>query len=215
MIFSRTSLSPGGQLLTVLAGLSVWYAGPHASTHLAAATGADFPTALLGLLSLVQLVIGAWVIGVVGLAQLSGSAAAVRAVTPRVLRGALFASTAGMLAIGPSHADRGAAPPRDHATASVTSHELAGLPYPDRPQSDRRRFERLTGAGGHSGHSVIVQPGDNLWVIARRSLPAEASDAVIARSCADWFEVNRHVIGPNPDLIIPHQRLISPAKEHR
>jgi nucleoid-associated protein YgaU len=61
---------------------------------------------------------------------------------------------------------------------------------------------------------VIVRRGDTLWAIAQRFLPAGASEAEIARSCAEWFATNRAVIGDNPDLIVPAQRLRPPTKEH-
>jgi nucleoid-associated protein YgaU len=63
-------------------------------------------------------------------------------------------------------------------------------------------------------HVVIVQPGDTLWAIARRSLPNGSSEAEIARSCAAWFAANRAVIGPDPDLILPDQHLHPPTEEH-
>lgn len=210
MAVSGTNLSRTGWALTVLAGVSTWFIAPHASDDLDAVIGTDFPRALLGLVSLVQLAIGVWVVVVVGLAQLVGSTAILRAVAPRLLRDMLFAGAVGALAVAPAQADRGGASPRDHAAVGVTSHELAGLPYPDRPSSAtppaavRRR---------HTG-VVIVRPGDTLWAISRRSLPAGASDAEIARSCAAWYAANRTVIGDDPDLIIPEQHLHPPIKEH-
>jgi nucleoid-associated protein YgaU len=90
--------------------------------------------------------------------------------------------------------------------AAVTTHSLDGLPFPDRPQSDRPH--RVV------GQIVIVQPGDTLWAIARRSLPDGASDAETAQSCDEWFAANRAVIGNDPDLIVPAQRLHPPTKEH-
>lgn len=204
MPHSGTSLSRSGWTLTILAGGSVWLAGPHASAAITAITGTDFPHALLGIASLVQLTIALWVILVVGLTQLIGPAAALRATTPRVLRGALLAGTAGAVAIAPAHADQGAAPSQDHAAVSATRHNLAGLPFPDRPITVSLR----------SDTTVIVQPGDTLWTIARRSLPHGASDEEIALPCHRWFAANRAVIGGNPDLILPAQRLHPPTKDH-
>ena len=211
MSLSGTSLSRGGWALTAVAGLSVWFTAPHASTEIAAVSGADFPRALLGLAALAQLAVGAWVIVIVGVARLFGSTAVLRALAPRMLRGALFASTAGVLAIAPAQADRGDGAPRDHAAVNVTSHNLAGLPFPDRPQADRPRHQL---PAQREAHVVIVQPGDTLWAIAQRSLPSGSSDAEIARSCAAWFAANHAVIGADPDLIFPHQHLHPPTKEH-
>lgn len=210
MSSSTGGLSRGGRALTTLAMISVGFTGPHAGAAARAIIGADFPHALLGLASLVQLVIGTWVLLIVGLAKLFGSAAILRATTPRIIRGALFAGTAGALAIAPAHADRGIAPPGNHTAVRVTSHSLAGLPYPDRPISERPHPSRTQSAD----RIVIVRPGDTLWAIARRFLPDDASESAVARSCAEWFVANRAVIGNNPDLIIPAQRLRPPTKEH-
>jgi len=208
MPLSGTALSRSGWALTTLAAVSVWFIGPHTADAERATIGTDFPHALLGLASLVQLVTAVWVLLIVGLAQLFSSATILRAIAPRMLRGALFAGTAGALAITPAHADRGIAPPGDSSAARAADHSLSGLPFPDRPQSDRPQHPRP------SDQIVIVRPGDTLWAIARRSLPAGASEAEIARSCAEWFATNRAVIGTNPDLIIPAQRLHAPTKEH-
>lgn len=213
MPFSGTSLSRLGWALTALAGLSVWLVAPHTSDQISALTGPDFPRALLGLASLAQLLIGAWVILVVGLAQAFGSTTVLRAVTPRLLRGALFAGTAGILTVAPAHADRGSPPPRDHAAVSITSHELTGLPFPDRPQPERPVWPRPARAQ-HTDSVVNVRPGDTLWAIARRSLPDRSADAAIATACAAWFAANRAVIGGDPDLIIPGQHLHPPTEEH-
>jgi nucleoid-associated protein YgaU len=211
MALSGTTLSRGGWTLTTLAGLSLWFTGPHAKAALVAATGDDFPRALLGLASLVQLMTAAWVILIVGLAQLIGPTAVLRAVAPRVLRGALFAGAAGAIAIAPAEADRGVIPPQDRSVARVATHNLDGLPFPDRPHSDP---DRPAASQQRINRIVIVQPGDTLWAIARRSLPEGASDAKIARACGLWFAANRAVIGHNPNLIIPAQRLHAPTKDH-
>jgi nucleoid-associated protein YgaU len=207
-------MSRSGWTLTTLAGVSVWFTGPHADAAVVAVTGHDFPRALLGLLSLMQLATAVWVIAVVGVAQLLGPTAVLRALTPRVLRGALFAGAAGAIAIAPAQAERGVAPPQNPAAASAASHNLDGLPFPDRPPSDRSRPHRPAAGPERADQTVIVGRGDTLWTIARRSLPDGASDADIARSCAAWFAANRDVIGSDPDLIFPAQQLRPPTKDH-
>jgi hypothetical protein len=209
MPFPTTHVSRGGWALTALAAVSVWFTGPHAGAAARSTTGTDFPHALLGLASLTQLATAVWVLLVVGLAQLSVSAGLLRALTPRMLRSALFAGTAGALALSPAHADSGTAPPGSHAPARAANHSVSGLPFPDRPQPDR------PAAATPEPHDqiVVVHPGDTLWAIARRHLPDGAPNAGIARSCAEWFVTNRAVIGDNPDLIVPAQRLQPPTKE--
>lgn len=58
---------------------------------------------------------------------------------------------------------------------------------------------------------VVVAPGDCLWSIAARHLGPTATTSDIAREWRRWYDVNRLVIGPDPDLILPGQRLTSPA----
>lgn len=57
---------------------------------------------------------------------------------------------------------------------------------------------------------AVVHRGDSLWSIAARHLGREPSDAEIAREWPRWFAVNRSVIGPDPDLLLPGQVLIAP-----
>jgi len=57
---------------------------------------------------------------------------------------------------------------------------------------------------------VVVQRGDTLWSIAARHLGPDASDAEIARAWPAWFEVNRGVVGDDPDLLRPGQVLRAP-----
>lgn len=57
---------------------------------------------------------------------------------------------------------------------------------------------------------VVVRRGDTLWDIARRHLPAGASDAQVARAWPRWYAANRAVIGSDPALIRPGQRLRVP-----
>lgn len=58
---------------------------------------------------------------------------------------------------------------------------------------------------------VVVQSGDSLWVIAEDRLAPGASDATIWSAVGEWYAVNRAVIGPDPDLIQPGQRLSPPG----
>jgi hypothetical protein len=190
-------LSRGGWVLTVLAGASVGLLAPDASRAVRDLQGQSLPTALLGLGSLVQLVLSSWVLVVVALSLVHAPAPLVRAVTPRLLRRALFVGTAGALAMAPVHADRVIAPGRP------AHHDLVGLRLPDRPIVSPPPVSPRPAAG-------VVRPGDTLWAIAARSLPTGATDAEIARACARWHAANRDVIGDDPNLIFPTQRLAPP-----
>lgn len=58
--------------------------------------------------------------------------------------------------------------------------------------------------------SYVVVAGDTLWDIAADHLPASADAADIAASWPDWYELNREVVGSDPDLIHPGQVLVAP-----
>ena len=60
---------------------------------------------------------------------------------------------------------------------------------------------------------VVVHRGDSLWSIAARHLGPQASDAEIAQAWPQWFDLNRDVIGDDPDLILPGQILRAPGAE--
>jgi nucleoid-associated protein YgaU len=60
---------------------------------------------------------------------------------------------------------------------------------------------------------VTVRPGDSLWRLAAasdRSLCGAAADRRTATQWPRWYRLNRHVIGSDPDLLLPGQRLARP-----
>jgi len=59
--------------------------------------------------------------------------------------------------------------------------------------------------------AVVVRRGDSLWDIAARHLGPSATDAEIAHSWPQWYRANRALIGPDPDLLRPGQRLVPPS----
>jgi hypothetical protein len=119
-----------------------------------------------------------------------------RAGCPPLLRlwllGALVAVFAG---VAPADAsDTGSGP-----TGTTVGAALDGLPLPD----------RVSGATHRSiGRAVVVGPGDSLWRIARRLLPGDAPDAEVATVVAGLYAVNHRTIGPDPDHLVPGQRLL-------
>ncbi|WP_307875275.1 LysM peptidoglycan-binding domain-containing protein [Frankia nepalensis] len=67
------------------------------------------------------------------------------------------------------------------------------------------------GAGSLAGQGeVVVLRGDSLWTIAARHLGPAATDAQVASEWRRWWAANRDVIGPDPNLIHPGQRLRPP-----
>lgn len=63
----------------------------------------------------------------------------------------------------------------------------------------------------HSAGVYVVEPGDSLWAIACRHLRAnsgvEPGDAEVAEAWRHIYDTNRDVIGSDPNLIHPGQRL--------
>jgi nucleoid-associated protein YgaU len=77
----------------------------------------------------------------------------------------------------------------------------------DRPAADR--------ASDPTHGAVVVLRGDTLWSIARRHLVATGhpapTDTDIDAEWRRWYAANRAVIGADPDLILPGQRLAPPV----
>jgi nucleoid-associated protein YgaU len=159
--------------------------------QLATLCGDDFPAAVLALLSLVTVAVAAWAVLVGSMASTPGLHGLAVALTPRILRGVLLAGVAGSLTVPASHAD---------------DRGVDGLRLPDRPTV-------VDSSTDKTDQSVVVRPGDSLWAIARSRLGAGPNAAATAHSCDRWYEANRDVIGIDPDLIHPGQRLTPPPED--
>jgi len=94
---------------------------------------------------------------------------------------------------------------------------LEGLVLPDRPVGEvpstaapnlRAREPPAVSAW------VTVLPGDSLWAISRRLLPADAPASSIADLTRTLYTLNRTTLGADPDLIRPGQRLHVPTAPH-
>lgn len=59
---------------------------------------------------------------------------------------------------------------------------------------------------------LTVHPGDSLWALAAHRLPADATDGAIETTWQDWYQHNRSVIGPDPDLLAPGLILTIPSE---
>jgi nucleoid-associated protein YgaU len=129
----------------------------------------------------------------------------------RVVLAACGVTLAGALA-QPSYAVSAQTHLGDRPCHQRAHHGLAGLPLPDRAAAPRH--------GGRPGHRrsthetvVVVTPGDTLWAIAVRGLPPGSPDARIAVRWHAIYAANRSLIGPDPNLIVPGQRLLLSGKE--
>ena len=86
--------------------------------------------------------------------------------------------------------------PTPTSTAPTSPAPSSAAPAP-RPETTRRS-------------TVVVRPGDSLWELAERSLPAPVSDADRAAEWPRWWAANRDVIGDDPDVLRPGQHLVAP-----
>ena len=89
-----------------------------------------------------------------------------------------------------------ASPPASPPSAAVLGVEGARQPSAATP--------------GETTTQVVVQRGDSLWAIAARHLGPGATNAGIATEWPRWYAANRAVIGRDPNLLLPGQRLIAP-----
>ncbi len=94
---------------------------------------------------------------------------------------------------------------------------LAGLRMPDRastsapmPAVAPTPAARRTAA---NAHEVVVRAGDSLWSIAARALGTGAEPREVDAAWRALYAANRDVIGADPALIHPDQRL-RPAPPH-
>jgi hypothetical protein len=82
---------------------------------------------------------------------------------------------------------------------------LTGLPLPERAVAPRPATSPR--------RTVVVRRGDSLWSIAERDLAPDATDRAVARRWHAIYAANRDLVGPDPDLIEPGQRLHLPRKD--
>ena len=162
-----------------------------------------------------------------------------RRVTPRVLRhasGILLGATLGTMGLpstglaesGPrvvaAQAASGPAAAADPLTGqpqvgpppAVGGAVVSGLPAPDPFRAARPAVrpqlapDLLAGSRVAAPSGIVVHRGDTLWDIVARALGPDAGDLEVARAWPAWFAHNRHVIGDDPDLILPGQVLTRP-----
>jgi nucleoid-associated protein YgaU len=101
---------------------------------------------------------------------------------------------------------QGAKTPTTSGRPSVSGRMRVGVP--DRPTDGAPvRYTEVRGGGVVR---VVVREGDSLWALAARELGAGATSEAIAARWPEWYAANRHVIGDDPDLILPGQVLRVP-----
>lgn len=146
-----------------------------------------------------------------------------RCLLPATVRRALLGACGVALASGlvvPAGASEPGSTPDQGPPAVATL--LDGLPLPDRaadasgprvagrPAPAAAAPARSTGPAPSTGRSVTVRPGDTLWAIAAADLPGGAEPDEVDRHWRLLHDLNRDLLGPDPDLIHPGQRLRLP-----
>lgn len=101
-----------------------------------------------------------------------------------------------------------AAPAAADDSRPITPPSLSGLPLPDRPSGDAAPVR-----DDRPSHRHLVRPGDSLWAIAEERLGGGATAGEVADHWHRIYERNADVIGPDPDVILPGQRLDLPATD--
>jgi nucleoid-associated protein YgaU len=159
-------------------------------------------------------------VALTAIGHVAGSAGAigraVRRLAPRRIRDLVDIA----MAVGVTATIIGSAAPPAMAAAPTSTHTAAGsMPTEVSAGLDWPGLHvRLVDPAHRQGDDVVVRPGDTLWTIAARHLPATASAAEVSAGWHAWYAANRDVIGPDPALIHPGQHLTPPntsIRSHR
>ena len=167
--------------------------------------GSEYDALLLALAAWVLVGCAAWTV-LIGIATVVETTSAGRLPAtawvgcPRSLRRILLAGLGVALV--------GAGPLQSSATASTE----APLPVPARPVGELKGGTQAADDRPTPRAGLVVRPGDSLWGIAEQRLHSSASADEVAKLVHRLHQRNRAVIGPDPDLIRPGQRLALPAQ---
>lgn len=105
------------------------------------------------------------------------------------------------------------ATPPTHPEAETSGDNRTADPAPDDAVPDAPNTP--SGPSTNAPPTLTVTVGDSLWRIAAAHLPATATTSDIATTWRAWYELNRTIIGPDPDLLIPGQVLTIPDAAHQ
>lgn len=217
-------------------GLVLYVCVPPPAQLLHAIASGDPDEIVLCLVGALAIAVYGWLLGCFAITAatalpgwLGQAATAIQAVLVPIGVSRLMAGVLGVsLAFGPVTATT-AAPAGSTATAladrdsgdqsGVSPNQLRGsvsspgvsavVPKMNTPAGPHRAAPPPRGAGRPD--TVVVRPGDTLWGIAAAHLGKRPRVAAIAAEWPRWWAANRVVIGPDPDLIRPGQRLRTPS----
>ncbi|RYP88414.1 LysM peptidoglycan-binding domain-containing protein [Nocardioides guangzhouensis] len=199
-----------------------------ASLRHAVPAGAPFDVLLakVAAVSLAACVLWAWMATTAVVVEAVTGVRVQRGGCPRVVRRAVLLACGVALVAGTTPANATTDGPSAVAEARAPGGEdrsiLAGLPMPDRPAGPARPTVAPTPVlAARPPHDpvaprhgeVVVRPGDTLWDIAARDLPAEAPPAAVSRHWQRIWTANRATVGADPDLLRPGTALRLPPRK--
>lgn len=207
-------LSTTGYAVATVSAFSLVAWGPDAAPAIHDLSGSEFDRSLAAAATLLLVGLSMWSLSCMALALSADKAIVIavlaRLITPSFLRRALFLGAAGALAIGPVAAVNDTGRGAEAPARSITSQSLDGLRLPDRPLGTTPAASSLPEAGPRL---VQIKRGDTLWSIASHQLGPSAGVSELTAAVDAWYDANKALIGPDPDLIFPGQKLTPPAKE--
>jgi hypothetical protein len=133
-----------------------------------------------------------------------------RRITPMLVRRLVATATGVSLVITPAAAVATPTAPASAVSAPViaSAGEAAATPSPPAGTTPGPPLDPEPAAG-----TVLVQPGDSLWRLTAQRLGPTASDRQIAVDWPYWYRANRQVIGRDPNLLRPGERLTVPTTQ--
>ena len=215
----------GAVVVGVLLALAASAPGPGAALHTLLAptpAGQQLTAPLVAVAALLAWGLGGWLAltvvltagsrtgGAVGRCcrvalRRTAPAAARRAVAVALGLGVAVGAAGPALAAGPP-----AAPPASVALVTGSLDRATAGPL-DWPTSTTTAGAAAPPAG--RAPTVTVRPGDSLWRLAQEQLPAGAPAAAVAAQWPRWWSANRALLGDDPDLLHPGQRLVVPPDD--
>ena len=102
------------------------------------------------------------------------------------------------------------------AVVALTAAILALLPGVAEAQEQQQQQQQQGAAApatAPAARSAVVAPGDSLWSICQERLGPSASAQQVALDVRRIHEISRNLIGDDPDLIFPGQRLALPPPD--
>lgn len=139
-----------------------------------------------------------------------------RRITPALIRRLVTTATGASLVLTPTAAI--AAPMAPPPLLATVGAALPAPPTPSIPVAPTPLLPAETTPGPPldpppAAGSVLVKPGDSLWRITAQRLGPSASERQIAVGWPYWYRANRQVIGRDPNLIRPGERLTMPTAQ--